>query len=335
MKRWIIPIIALLILGGGVTAYLGYDWYRRGLQPASPGGDPKIVRIPEGASVERITEMLYEETLILDPRAFKLMLRREGLGGSLQAGVFEISPAMTGEEIARHIAEGRVAMQRLTIPEGLRLTQIAERVDRAELAEADALEATAVGEVIDNDFTMPLPEGTLEGYLFPETYDFRYDAGPEAMIRRMVRELENRFYRPYQEEIAARGLSLHEIITLASLVEREAVLDAERAIIAGVIQNRLDRGMKLQIDATVQYALPEHKDRLLFRDLTVDSPYNTYLHEGLPPGPIASPGLPSLLAALRPASTEAYFYVARPDGSHVFTPTYGEHLRAIERIRGG
>jgi UPF0755 protein len=154
------------------------------------------------------------------------------------------------------------------------------------------------------------------------------------MVRRMVRELQERFHAPNREAIEQRGLSLHEIVTLASLIEREAKLDGERELIAGVIQNRLDSNMKLQIDATVQYALPEHKPRLLYEDLKIDSPYNTYRHHGLPPGPIASPGLPSLMAALHPARTDAFFYVARPDGSHVFSPTYDDHLQAIERIRG-
>ncbi len=335
MKRWIMGVVLLLVVALAIAAYLGHDWYHRGIEAANPAGEAKIVRIPEGSSVERITQVLYDEALILDRRAFKIMLRLEGLGEKLQAGVFEISPAMTAKEIAEHIASGDVAMQRITIPEGLQLKQIAERVEQGELSDAEEFKAAAVGEKVAGGIDMPLPKGTLEGYLFPETYDFCYDAGAEAIVLRMVQELQRRFYRPHREEIEARQLSLHEIVTLASLVEREAKIDEERTLIAGVIHNRLDRDMKLQIDATVQYALPEHKDRLLFEDLRVDSPFNTYRHHGLPPGPIASPGLPSLMAALRPASTDALFYVARPDGSHVFTPTYEDHLRAIQRIRGG
>lgn len=335
MKRTTIVIIVIAMLVLAVAAFLGNDWYRGSLEPADPAGEARVVHIPEGSSVEQITGILHEEALIRDERAFKLMLRLEGLGEKLQAGHYELSPSMTAVEIAEHVASGKVALQRITIPEGLRLTQIAERVERAELAGAEEFEAVAVAASVAEHTQMPLPDGSLEGYLFPETYDFRYDAGAEAIVRRMVRELEKRLHEPHREEIEARGLSLHEIITLASLVEREARLDAERELIAGVIQNRLDRDMRLQIDATVQYALPEHKERLLYEDLRVDSPYNTYRHHGLPPGPIASPGLPSLMAALRPARTDALFYVARPDGSHVFTPTYEEHLRAIQRIRGG
>jgi UPF0755 protein len=335
MKRWVLGVLIVLLVAVASMAVLAVNWYHRGLAPANPAAEPELVQIPEGASVEQITGILHERALIRDPRAFKLMLKLTDLAGRLQAGVFEISPGMSGEEIARHIASGEIAVRRLTIPEGLRIDQIAERIAEAQLVRSAAeFEQAAVAETVAATVNMPLPEGSLEGYLFPETYDFCCDLRPEPIITRMVRELENRFYEPHREEIEARGLSLHEIVTLASLVEREARVPGERELIAGVIQNRLDRGMKLQIDATVQYALPEHKSRLLFEDLEIESPYNTYLHSGLPPGPIACPGSGSLMAALRPAETDAYFYVAKPDGTHIFTPDYAAHQRAIEKIRG-
>jgi UPF0755 protein len=322
----------LFLLGMAVVA--GLRWYSEGLVPANPGGQPKIVRIAPGSSVDAIAQKLRDEGLIRNADAFKVMLKVEDLTGKLKAGVFELSPSMDAREVAEHIASGEVVLQRLTVPEGFTLTQVAERVEQAGLAQAEEIEEAAVAETAASDVEMPLPDDSLEGYLFPETYDFVYDIEAEAIVARMVRELDRRFYQPHRLAIEERGLTLHEIVTLASLVEREARVPEERARIAGVIQNRLDRGMKLQIDATVQYALPEHKERLLFEDLEVESPYNTYLHEGLPPGPIASPGLPSLMAALQPESTEALFYVARPDGSHIFSPTYREHQQAIEQIRG-
>jgi|LSQX01.2.fsa_nt_gb UPF0755 protein len=335
-RKVILWVLAGLLAAGTVVALVGLRWYRDGLRPPDPSGEPKIVHIREGSSVDAIATLLRAETLILDDRAFKLMLKIEKLGDKLQAGVFEISPAMSGEEVARHIASGEIVVRRLTIPEGLTLEQISQRVADAYLVEdAAAFEQAAVAATVASEVSMPLPDGDLEGYLFPDTYDFCCDLRPEPIITRMVKELEARFYQPNREEIERRGLSLHEIITLASLVEREAKFPDERPLIAGVIQNRLDRGMKLQIDATVQYALPEHKERLLFRDLEIESPYNTYRHAGLPPGPIAAPGLSSLMAALRPAQTDALFYVARADGTHIFSGSYQEHLRAIERIRGG
>ena len=335
MRAWLAGAGVFLLLILGLLAMLGLRWYHDGLAPADPSAEPKLIHIPEGASVDEISSLLHEESLIRNAQAFKVMLKVEGLSDRLQAGVFEVSPGMNAREIAQHIASGEIAIRRLTIPEGLTLEQIARRVAEAGLVEsAGDFEQAAVAETVRGEVEMPLPEGSLEGYLFPETYDFCCDLRPDPIVTRMVVELQDRFYEPHREAIEARGLTLHEIITLASLVEREARLPRERALIAGVIQNRLGRGMKLQIDATVQYALPDHKDRLLFEDLKIDSPYNTYLHKGLPPGPIASPGLPSLMAALRPADTDAFFYVARADGSHLFSPSYEEHERAIESIRG-
>ncbi|MGD9496634.1 MAG: endolytic transglycosylase MltG [Armatimonadota bacterium] len=327
----VVLAVALLALGG--CGLLG-AWYAGALQPVATSGEPRIVHIPPGSGAARITQILASEGLIANGRAFGLMLALSGLGGKLQAGHYELSPTMSARAIAEKIASGDVATRRITIPEGLTLQQIAERVAEAGLAEREAFLAAAVPATVADGAEMPLPEGTLEGYLFPETYEFTYDDGAAAIVTRMVHELYERFVAPHREEIARRGLSLHQIITLASLVEREAQVERERALIAGVIQNRLDRGMRLQIDATVQYALGEHRPRLLYRDLQVDSPYNTYRHAGLPPGPIAAPGLPSLLAALRPAPTDALFYVARSDGTHVFTRTYEEHQRAIRAIRG-
>lgn len=323
-------IVAVLAIAGGV----GVGWYRAGLQPVAAGGEPTIVFIPAGTGVAGIVERLESAGVLRDATAFRVMLTLSGLGGKLQAGHYELAPTMTAREIAAKLASGDVASFRVTIPEGFTLAQIADRMaEKGDLDRAEFL-AAATGAALGEEAPLPLPEGPLEGYLFPETYDFRYDDPPATMVRAMVRELDERFVAPNREAIAARGLSLHEIITLASLVEREARVPQERALIAGVIQHRLDIGMRLQIDATVQYALPEHKSRLTFADLKVDSPYNTYLHAGLPPGPIASPGLPSLMAALRPARTDALFYVARPDGTHLFTRTYEEHQQAIRSIRG-
>lgn len=321
-------IVSVLAVAGALS------WYRAGLAPVSTSGNPVIVFIPPGTGVAEIGAILSTAGLLRNERAFRVMLMVTGLGTKLQAGHYELAPTMSAREIAERLASGDVASFRVTIPEGFTLAQIADRMAKQGDLDREEFLAAATGSALVGEVALPLPSGALEGYLFPETYEFRYDDPPRAMVARMVRELDRRFVTPNRDAIAKRGLSLHEIITLASLVEREARVDSERPLIAGVIQNRLERGMRLQIDATVQYALPKHKPRLTYEDLKVDSPYNTYLYAGLPPGPIASPGLPSLLAALRPARTDALFYVARPDGTHVFTRTYEEHLRAIQSIRG-
>ncbi len=333
MKRW--QLVSVVVTALAVAAGLTWGWYQRGLQPVAETGDEIVVHVATGSGAVGIAEQLQSGGLIRNARAFRIMLGLTGLGARLKAGHYALSPAMTAQEIADRIASGDVATRRVTIPEGLRLEQIADRIAEADVADREDFLEAAVPRTVAEEIEMPLPDDSLEGYLFPETYDFRYDDGPRAIVLRMVREMQRRFFEPNREEVEARGLSLHEIITLASLVEREAKVDDERALIAGVLQHRLDIGMKLQCDATVQYALGKHRQRLLFDDLEVASPYNTYRHKGLPPGPIASPGLPSLMAALRPRKTDALFYVARPDGTHAFSRSYEEHRQAIREIRGG
>ena len=179
----------------------------------------------------------------------------------------------------------------------------------------------------------PLPKDTLEGYLYPDTYEFPPHVTANQVLLEMLLNFGKRFARPYQRDLASAPHTLHEIVTIASLIEREARVPGDRPRIAGVIENRLRAKMPLEIDATVLYALGHHKQRVTFKDLTVRSPYNTYRHKGLPPGPIANPGLDSLLAALHPEPNAYFFYVARPDGSHLFTRTPGEHEAAKREVR--
>jgi UPF0755 protein len=330
-SRTVAVILAVLIVGGALA--LGH-WCRAQLAPVATSGQSQIVRIERGAGASRIARQLEAANLIRSAPALELYLAYSGLGRKLKAGAFELAPTMSGVEMVERIAAGQTGSRKITVPEGLRLEEIAERVADTGLATADEFIAAATPETMAGQVEFDLPKSSLEGYLLPETYEFALDTDARQIVLRMVRELEREFVTPNAEAIAASKLNLHEIITLASLVEREARVAEERATIAGVLTNRLDIGMKLQCDATVQYALDEHKPRLTFNDLKVESPYNTYLHKGLPPGPIAAPGLACLEAALHPARTDALFYVARPDGRHVFARTYEEHLAAIRTIRG-
>jgi len=323
-------VVIAMVLG---LVGLGW-WCRLQLEAMAATGEPVIVEVERGQGASAVARRLEAAGLVRSAPAFEIYLAYSGMGRRLKAGHFELSPTMSGPELAAKIASGEVARRKLTVPEGLQLEQIAERVAEAGLAGAEEFLAAAVPESLVGEVSFEPPAESLEGYLLPETYEFTFEATPSDIVRRMARELDAQFVGPNAEAIAGSKLSLHEIITLASLVEREAKVAGDRPKIAGVLINRLAQGMKLQCDATVQYALGEHKARLTFADLKVDSPYNTYLHAGLPPGPIAAPGIASLRAALRPAKTDALFYVARPDGSHVFTRTYEEHLAAIERIRG-
>jgi UPF0755 protein len=228
----------------------------------------------------------------------------------------------------------------LTIPEGYTLVQIAQSLQSSGVtSEQGFLEAAKSANVPAGGVSFPLPQGSLEGYLFPDTYFLQPDSKPEAAVAKMLANFERKVYVPLKTEFASSSLSLNpefassshsfnEVVILASMVEREAKLPRERPLIAGVYINRLRKGMKLDCDATIQYALGHHKARLLYSDLTVDSPYNTYVHPGLPPGPICNPGLDSVRAALQPLQSDYLYYVARPDGSHAFSRTMSEHRAA-------
>ncbi|MNI40904.1 putative aminodeoxychorismate lyase [compost metagenome] len=204
-----------------------------------------------------------------------------------------------------------------------------------------ALAKTATG--IDSELLKEIPENDqfiyrLEGYLFPETYELKKGSNEQDIVNRMITETANRLngIPDLHKKLEQRGLNLNELMTIASLVEREVVVDSERSVVAGVINNRISKGMKLEIDATVQYLLGKPKERLLNSDLrSVDSPYNSYLYEGLPPGPIAAPSLKSIEAALEPKSSDYFFYVTKKDGSgeHLFAQTYAEHLQNIKKSK--
>ncbi len=302
------------------------------LAPTGRGG-LVLVQVPPGADASQVAEVLHRHGLLRSRLAFRLWARGWGLQGRIQAGEYKFSPSEGVGEILRRLAAGDVVRHRVTFPEGFSAREVAQRLDRLGLVDAEAF----LQEVGQRDRHW-IPEmegnttGSVEGYLFPDTYYFPRGLPAERAVAAMVARFREAT-GPLWSLPRPLGLSPHEVVTVASLVEREARYDFERARIAGVLYNRLRRGMPLQVDATVLYALGRHKERVLYRDLEVDSPYNTYRTAGLPPGPIANPGLASLRAALQPESHDYLYYVARPDGTHVFTRTLAEHERAKRSLR--
>ncbi|MGQ9732047.1 MAG: endolytic transglycosylase MltG [Candidatus Zipacnadales bacterium] len=319
-----------MLLGGAIGGAL--LWFHQALLPVGPG-EARLIEVPKGAGCQYIAALLHREGLIRNQVAFQLALKRWGLTSALQAGYYELAPHMSAKEIASLLASGHVATVKIIVPEGFTRSQIAQRVAQAGLCSEEEFLAAAVPPTVA-DLGLPLRGNSLEGFLFPDTYVFEYGTEPSAMVKAMVRQFKQRIVKGMAADLAQTTRSLLEIVTIASLIEEEAHVEKDRALIASVIYNRLNRGMPLQIDATVLYALGKHKPRLTYRDLTVDSPFNTYRHKGLPPHPITNPGEASIRAALHPARTEFLFYVAKPDGSHQFTKTYVEHQRAIRAIRG-
>jgi len=301
-------------------------------------GEARVVQIPIASDTLDIGARLQHEGLIRSAFAFQVGVRRWGLAGKLKAGYYRLAPTMSAREIAEVIASGEQATEKVTFPEGFTVKQMAERLGETGLcSEQDLLAAAVPANVSD----VPLPTGnslaaqSVEGYLFPATYIFEYGTEPPALVREMTKAFRSRVIRGMAADLAHSHYTLHEIVTVASMIEREARVEKDRPLVASVIYNRLQKGWKLEIDATVLYALGEHKKRVTRKDLQIDSPLNTYRHKGLPPHAICNPGEASIRAALHPAKTDYLFYVAKPDGSHVFTRTYAEHRKAIRAIRGG
>ena len=322
-----------LFLLACALAVAGYGWLQ--FQPRSLRHRAiklQIVSGEEGAALEK-------HGVIRSALAFDLYCRWHGDTGKFRPGRYSLSPTMSFALIVKQLKLGPGHapddIVHLSVPEGFTVRQIAARLEKDGVTDgAEFLQLAMnpdLGAAWSYDF--PRPKGPLEGCLYPDTYDFYPNTPAEKVLDTMLLNFSRRFARPYQHQISATGKSLHEIVTIASLIEREAKKQEDRPRIAGVLENRLKKGMKLEIDATVLYALGHHKQRVYFKDLLVDSPYNTYRHAGLPPGPIASPGALSLQAALMPEKNDFYYYVARPNGSHYFTRTMKEHEAAVRQAR--
>ena len=330
MKRWLIAGFAavfLLVCGAlGVWLYLQ-------TRPLSATFQPQLVRLREPTDADTLATRLYERKLIRNARLLAWWLKRNGKA-QIAAGDYEFSPNQSLLEIADILIHERFTRNWVTIPEGWTIARIAERLHERGIADKEEFLALCRQPQRFKDIGMPLPDNlSLEGYLFPSTYRLPPGTGAEQAIRTMLHATRKQVYLRYKDAMQQRGLSLHELLTIASMIEKEVLHDDERPRVASVIYNRLKLNMPLQIDATVLYGMGYWKERVLYKDLKHPSPYNTYLNRGLPPGPIANPGLASIRAALEPEQTEYLFYVAQPDGYHRFSRTYEEHLQAIREIR--
>ncbi|MBI4302363.1 MAG: endolytic transglycosylase MltG [Chloroflexi bacterium] len=298
--------------------------------------------VQPGENATTIGKNLKKEGLIRSDGLFGLLVRYYGVDGHLESGYYQLSRDMTATQIIRRLGEGLVKPTTVTIVEGLRAEEIAEAL-RPFFDPQDFLKAFSEAPS-SYDFLKDKPGGSsLEGYLFPDTYRLPFPAKATSFLGLMLQNFGARVTPDLRQKAEARGLSLHEVVTLASIVEREAVLPQERRLIAGVFLNRWRQGLPLAADPTVQYALAMDsasraqygywKVELTEEDLAVDSPYNTYMHDGLPPGPIANPGLAAIEAVLEPETTDYLYFVAKKDGSHAFARTWEEHQANVSMYR--
>ncbi|MFQ5911715.1 MAG: endolytic transglycosylase MltG [Nitrospinota bacterium] len=293
--------------------------------------EPKVVEFPRGTSVRGISAKLEEEGLIRSRHLFALWAWLRGQTRNLQAGEYRLSASMSPVKILDILLRGEVVQHPFTIPEGYTVREIAEAAEQVGIGSAGEIELLSRDPSFLRKFG--IPAASAEGYLFPETYRFPRRATARKILGRMIATFRKRFTPEMLRRARQRNLSVHQVVTLASIIERETALPHERPLIAAVFQNRLRRGMRLQADPTVLYALNRTSGPLSRENLRVESPFNTYRIKGLPPGPIANPGLDSMLAALNPAPVDYLYFVARDDGGHEFSRTLRDHLKAVRTYR--
>lgn len=328
----------LLVLGPPVAlvagaALLVFSLGVFGGREQGMSSSPIRFRIPSGASFREVADTLQARSLVKSGRAFTLFARLKRVDREVRSGPYALPPGTPWSEILRHLTEGRVLTESLTIPEGFRLAQMAPRIGQITGVDPDSVLSRLTADSAAPDWEVPGPG--LEGYLFPDTYRLARGAPLREILAAMV-ERYREFWTP--ERVARRdsmGLTERQVVTMASIIQAEARVREEMPVISSVYHNRLARGQLLQADPTVLYALGGYRPRLLYAamDSVADHPYNTYTHSGLPPGPIGAPGEEALEAALYPPETDYHYFVARPDGTHVFSETLAEHNRAVARLR--
>ena len=287
--------------------------------------------IPQRASLRAASESLSRAGLIRSPTLFRMYAKLRGGDRQIRAGTYELHKDMGYGAMLDALTAGRGLVRTVTIPEGFSVPQVVRAVAARLQVPPESVDAAVRDTALRR--RLDIPAATVDGYLFPDTYTVPEGATARDAIALMVRRFEQVWTPAWTARLDTIGLARNDVMTLASIVEKEAKLPQERPVIAGVYMNRLRQGMLLQADPTVQYALPEHQTRLLFKHLKVKSDYNTYIRKGLPPGPIASPGKPSIVAALYPAQVPYRYFVAFPDGHHEFRATITQHEAIVKEAR--
>jgi UPF0755 protein len=296
-----------------------------------PHGAATRVIIPRGASFAQAADSLARTGLIGSPRMFRLYGRVTGGDRNIKPGTYLLKHGTPWKDIVSALNGGHGLVNTITIPEGYTLLQITPLLARTLRVPMDSVQAAVRDTALLARLDIPNP--TLEGYVFPDTYAFPVGTTARQAVREMVYSFERRWKPEWDSSLVDLKINRNDLVTMASIVEREARLPEERPVIAAVYYNRLRKGMLLQADPTIQYALGHHVGRVLYKDLEIASPYNTYIHKGLPPGPVASPGVASLAAAANPANVPYLYFVASKDGHHEFRMTLEEHTSAIRAVR--
>jgi UPF0755 protein len=318
-------LLLVILAGGSVAAYLIF-W-----APAVPEiGGPRDFVIQRGMALPQIADSLQQHGLLKSRRRFLLADKVLKWGNSLKAGKYLLQAGASTLDLYKLFRAGKAVHLRVTLPEGKTIEDYAGILQqRLEIDSAAFVQLANDSAFIGQ---LKVPAKNLEGYLYPNTYSFAWGVSVPEIIRTIVQEFYRQFNDTLQQRAAAMNMTPHQALTLASIIEGEAVIDSERTMISAVYHNRLRQGILLQADPTIQYLVPGPPRRLLNRHLEIDSPYNTYLYAGLPPGPVNNPGIASIRAALYPANVNYIYFVARGDGSHTFSFTLQQHLRAKQEF---
>jgi UPF0755 protein len=334
-KDWRLSVLAAALAFFMISLLCFVIWLVVMIQPVNRRSDERILlTVPVGSSLGHIADLLEQGSLIRSKNAFMIYAKIAGVERSLKAGDYHLSTQMTAGKLLDRLTTGELSYFTVTFPEGTTIKELASILADKGLMEAPAfVEAVQSADFFDQFSDLTSATGNPEGFLFPDTYRIAEGTPPGAVAAMQIQRFRQIFTPEMHEEAQRLKMSVAEVVTLASIIEKEAMLPEERPIISAVFHNRLRLKRPLESCATVQYALGYHKPKLTYDDLEINSPYNTYRNAGLPPAPIANPGLDSILAALYPAEVDYLYFVAKSDGSHVFTKTYNDHLRAQRNLK--
>lgn len=326
LMLYMLVLLAVLAAGAALGAYMIYDHVTR----PGTGGETVRVEIPEGVTGLQAGEILAREDLIEHPLFFRLAIRLDNESKPIKHGSYELQKGLSPTQLLHELQDGpdiTISNHKITIPEGLTLRQMSALFSNPQAFVEAATDPARIS-------LLGIPATSLEGFLMPNTYFFDEPPNEAEVVDRMLTHFQREYEKLVQAIPAADARDLVDVVTVASLVEEESRVDEERPLVAAVVYNRIRRGMPLDMDSTLQYALDKYGQRLLDRDKEVESPYNTYRNAGLPPGPISNPGAAALRAALQPADVEYLYFVSNADGkTHTFSTTLTEHNQAVARYR--
>jgi UPF0755 protein len=328
--RALLGVTVAVIVGAGVIVATASMWFRDAVygDRALPAAQTDVI-IDRGATFSQVVSALREKNVLKHALAFRILARLRHVDADVKAGEYRFPAHQTSDEILRRLVRGEQFAVWVTIPEGYTAREIARSLSGRALGDTSAYDHLFLhgGGLSVGGADTP----NLEGYLFPSTYLIPTGYSPDQVARILVDQFRKELPRDAEARAKALGRTVPEVVTIASLIEREGKVDEDRPLIASVIYNRLRLGMPLEVDASIEYVFPEHHDVITKRDLEIDSPYNTYRHTGLPPTPIANPGKAALDAAFRPAKSDYLYYVAKPDGHSAFAKTLQEHNANVAR----